>query len=465
MNQSYLERRLTLNTPVQKNDQLTVYIEDLTHDGAGVAKVDGYPLFIAGGLPNETVEVHVLKTLKNYGFAKLKNIVEPSPFRVEAPCPVFYECGGCQLQHMTYEGQLAWKESMVRNVMKRIGKIDAPVLPVKGMDKPWEYRNKSQIPFDLENGQVIAGFYQSKSHRIADTNTCLIQTDEADRLLRAVKENALKLDLIPYNEETKKGQLRHLVVRKGRATGEIMVVLVTKHAKLSKQDAIIQFIREVEPNVKSIVHNVNNRNTNVIFGNETNVIWGKPVIEDLIGDVRFEISARSFYQVNPEQTEVLYRQALDYAQLTGDETVIDAYCGIGTISLFLAQKAKQVLGVEIVPQAIEDAKRNAELNGFTNTYFEAGPAEEVIPKWYKEGKQADILVVDPPRKGCDEALLTTIIEQRPKRVVYVSCNPATLARDLRILEDGGYKTQEIQPVDMFPQSTHVECCALLELQL
>lgn len=451
-----------MNTPVQKNDQLTVYIEDLTHDGAGVAKIDGYPLFIAGGLPNETVEVHVLKTLKNYGFAKLKNIVEPSPFRIEAPCPVFYECGGCQLQHMTYEGQLAWKENMVRNVMKRIGKIDAPVLPVKGMDKPWEYRNKSQIPFDLESGLVTAGFYQSKSHRIADTNTCLIQTDEADRLLRAVKENALKLDLIPYNEETKKGQLRHLVVRKGRATGEVMVVLVTKHAKLSKQDAIIEFIREVEPNVKSIVHNVNNRNTNVIFGNETNVIWGKPVIEDLIGDIRFEISARSFYQVNPEQTEVLYQQALDYAQLTGEETVIDAYCGIGTISLFLAQKAKQVLGVEIVEQAIEDAKRNAELNGFTNTYFEAGPAEEVIPKWYKEGKKADVLVVDPPRKGCDEALLTTIIEQCPKRVVYVSCNPATLARDLRILEDGGYKTKEVQPVDMFPQTTHCEAVAWLE---
>lgn len=452
-----------MNTPVQKNDQLTVYIEDLTHDGAGVAKVDGYPLFIAGGLPNETVEVHVLKTLKNYGFAKLKNIVEPSPFRVEAPCPVFYQCGGCQLQHMTYEGQLAWKESMVRNVMKRIGKIEAPVLPVKGMDKPWEYRNKSQIPFDLENGQVIAGFYQAKSHRIADTNTCLIQSDEADRLLRAVKENALKLDLVPYNEETKKGQLRHLVVRKGRATGEVMVVLVTKHAKLAKQEGIIQFIREVEPNVKSIVHNVNNQNTNVIFGNETNVIWGKAVIEDLIGDVRFEISARSFYQVNPVQTEVLYKQALDYAQLTGEETVIDAYCGIGTISLFLAQKAKQVLGVEIVPQAIEDAKRNAELNGFTNTYFEAGPAEEVIPNWYKEGKHADVLVVDPPRKGCDEALLTTIIEQRPKRVVYVSCNPATLARDLRILEDGGYKTKEVQPVDMFPQSTHCEAVAWLEL--
>ena len=452
-----------MNTPVTKNDRITVHIEDLTHDGAGVAKVDGYPLFIQGGLPEETAEVHVLKTLKNYGFAKLIKVIEPSPYRVEAPCPVFSECGGCQLQHMTYEGQLKWKESMVRNVMQRIGKIDAPVLPVKGMDKPWEYRNKSQIPFDLENGQVIAGFYQTKSHRIADTNTCLIQTDEADRLLRAVKAKALELDLIPYNEGTKKGQLRHLVVRKGRATGEVMVVLVTKHPKLSKKDAIIELIREVEPNVVSIIQNVNTRNTNVIFGDETNVLWGKAVIEDLIGDIRFEISARSFYQVNPEQTEVLYKQALDYAQLSGAETVIDAYCGIGTISLFLAQKAKQVLGVEIVPQAIEDAKRNAELNGFKNTFFEAGPAEEIIPKWYKEGKTADVLVVDPPRKGCDEALLQTILEQKPKRIVYVSCNPATLARDLRILEDGGYKTQEVQPVDMFPQTTHCEAVAWLEL--
>ncbi|MER2071850.1 23S rRNA (uracil(1939)-C(5))-methyltransferase RlmD [Psychrobacillus sp. BL-248-WT-3] len=452
-----------MNTPVNKNDQLTVYIEDLTHDGSGVAKVDGYPLFIHGGLPDEKAEVRVVKTLKNYGFAKLLHIVEPSPFRVEAPCPVFYECGGCQLQHINYEGQLKWKENMVRNVMQRLGKIDAPVLPVKGMNNPWEYRNKSQIPFGLVDGKVIAGFYQAKSHRIADTPTCLIQSDEADRLMRAFKEKALELDLIPYNEDTKKGQLRHLVVRKGRATGEVMVVLVTKHPKLSKKEAIIELIREVEPKVTSIMQNINSKNTNVIFGDQTNLLWGKPTIEDLIGDVRFEISARSFYQVNPEQTEVLYQQALDYAQLAGDETVIDAYCGIGTISLFLAQKAKQVLGVEIVPQAIEDAKRNAELNDFTNTYFEAGPAEEVIPRWYKEGKTADVLVVDPPRKGCDEALLTTIIEQRPKRVVYVSCNPATLARDLRILEDGGYKTQEIQPVDMFPQTTHCEVVTWLEL--
>jgi 23S rRNA (uracil1939-C5)-methyltransferase len=242
-----------------------------------------------------------------------------------------------------------------------------------------------------------------------------------------------------------------------------MVVLVTKNRKFPQAEAAVELIKQLVPNVTSIMQNINGEKTNVIFGNETLKLWGNDTIEDTIGDVRFEISARSFYQVNPEQTEVLYKQALDYADLKGDETVIDAYCGIGSISLFLAQKAKYVMGVEIVPEAIEDAKRNAELNGFTNTYFEAGPAEEVIPRWYKEGKTADVLVVDPPRKGCDEALLNTILEQRPKRVVYVSCNPATLARDLRILEDGGYKTQEVQPVDMFPHTAHCEAVAWLEL--
>lgn len=452
-----------MSIPVKKNDRLTVTIEDLTHDGNGVAKVDGYPLFIQGVLPNETAEVHVLKTLKNYGFAKILNIVESSPNRVDAPCDYFVQCGGCQLQHLSYEGQLQWKENMVRNVMKRLGKIDAPVLPVKGMDNPWHYRNKSQIPFADSEFGVIAGFYKSKSHSIVDMERCLIQTEEADTMMADVKGALQSLGVRPYNEETHSGSLRHVVVRKGFATNEVMVVLITKARKFPQAQAAVEKIRELIPHVTSIVQNVNAAKTNVIFGDETVTLWGKDAIEDKIGDVRFEISARSFYQVNPVQTEVLYEQALAYADLQGDETVIDAYCGIGTISLFLAQKAKQVLGVEIIEQAIEDAKCNAELNGFTNTYFEAGPAEEVIPRWYKEGKTADVLVVDPPRKGCDEALLTTILEQRPKRVVYVSCNPATLARDLRILEDGGYKTKEIQPVDMFPHSTHCEVVAWLEL--
>lgn len=453
-----------MSAPVSKNDRLTVYIEDLTHDGNGVAKVDGYPLFIQGALPEETCEIHVLKTLKNYGFAKVLRVVEASPDRVDAPCEYFKQCGGCQLQHLSYEGQLKWKQKMVENVMRRLGKIDALVHPVKGMTEPWHYRNKSQIPFAKdEAGKLVAGFYKTKSHTIVDMERCLIQMDEADRVLHSLKYDLARLGVTPYDEKNHQGQLRHVVVRKGRATDEVMVVLVTKSARLAEKDAVIEAIRERIPNVTSIVQNVNNEKTNVIFGDRTFTLWGEDVIEDTIGDVRFEISARSFYQVNPIQTEVLYGQALEYAQLKGGERVIDAYCGIGSISLFLAQKAGQVMGVEIVPQAIEDAKRNAELNGFTNTLFEAGPAEEVIPRWYAEGKEADVLVVDPPRKGCDEALLNTIIEQKPKRVVYVSCNPATLARDLRILEDGGYKTKEIQPVDMFPHTTHCEAVAWLEL--
>lgn len=455
-----------MTAPIKKNDRTNVYIEDLTHDGNGVAKINGYPLFIQGALPGETVEVHVLKTLKNYGFAKVVEIIEKSPDRVDAPCVYFAQCGGCQLQHFSYEGQLKWKQKMVGNVMKRLGKIDVPVLPVKGMKEPWHYRNKSQIPFaQNEAGQAVAGFYKTKSHNIVDMERCLIQTGEADVMMAQLKGELAALGIRPYDEKSHQGMLRHVVVRKGRATGEVMIVLVTKTKKFQQKEAAVTKIRELVPNVTSIVQNVNSEKTNVIFGDETITLWGKDTIEDTIGDVRFEISARSFYQVNPIQTEVLYKQALDYAQLEGNERVIGAYCGIGSISLFLAQKAGHVMGVEIVPQAIEDAKRNAELNGFTNTYFEAGPAEEVIPRWYKEGKEADVLVVDPPRKGCDEALLNTIIEQKPKRVVYVSCNPATLARDLRILEDGGYKTQEVQPVDMFPHTTHCEAVAWLELAL
>ena len=453
-----------MTAPINKNDRTTVYIEDLTHDGNGVAKIDGYPLFIQGALPGETVEVHVLKTLKNYGFAKVVDILTKSSDRVEAPCEYFAQCGGCQLQHLSYEGQLKWKQNMVANVMKRLGKIDAPVHPVKGMKEPWNYRNKSQIPFGQnEAGQTVAGFYKTKSHAIVDMDRCLIQTGEADAMMADLKGEIASLGIRPYDEKSHRGMLRHVVARKARATGEVMIVIVTKSKKFPQAQAVVEKLRELVPNVTSIVQNVNSEKTNVIFGNETFTLWGKDTIEDTIGNVRFEISARSFYQVNPIQTEVLYKQALDYAQLTGNERVIDAYCGIGSISLFLAQQAGQVMGVEIVEQAIEDAKRNAELNGLTNTYFEAGPAEEVIPRWYAEGKVADVLVVDPPRKGCDEALLNTIIEQKPKRVVYVSCNPATLARDLRILEDGGYKTQEVQPVDMFPHTTHCEAVAWLEL--
>ncbi|WP_374722201.1 23S rRNA (uracil(1939)-C(5))-methyltransferase RlmD [Peribacillus tepidiphilus] len=450
--------------PVSKNDTVEVVFEDLTHDGAGVAKVEGYPLFVPNALPGERGMVKVVKVNKGYGFGRLMELYEKSPDRVEPPCYIYRVCGGCQLQHLSYEGQLRAKEKQVREVLARIGKLeDVKVHPVLGMEEPWVYRNKSSVPVGQKDGKLIAGFFQKRSHDIIDMEKCIIQHEENDRTIQVVKDICQKYGVQPYDEVKHKGVLRHIVARHGKQTGEVMVVLVTRTADLPHKNKIVEEITSKVDHIKSIIQNVNSKRTNAIMGDETKVLWGNEVIYDYIGSIRFAISARSFYQVNPDQTRVLYEKALEYADLSGNETVIDAYCGIGTISLFLAQKAKKVYGVEIVPEAIEDAQKNAELNGMDNVEFEVGPAEEVIPNWYKQGITADVLVVDPPRKGCDEALLETILKMKPKKVVYVSCNPATLARDLRILEDGGYKTLEVQPVDMFPQTTHVECVAKLHL--
>lgn len=448
--------------PVQKNEYIDVVFEDLTHDGAGVAKVDGYPLFVPNGLPGEKAKIKVIKVNKGYGFGRLMEIYEKSQDRVEIPKSELHKYGGCQLEHISYEGQLKYKENQVRQVLTRIGKLeDVKVHPILGMDNPWHYRNKAQVPVGEKEGKLIAGFFKPRSHEIVDTDESLIQLSEINEAVQTVKEICNELRIPAYKEESHKGDLRHIMARYGKQTDELMVVIVTRTGDIPQKNKLVEEIVARLPKVKSIVHNVNSKRTNVILGEKTKVLWGNEVIYDYIGDVKFAISALSFYQVNPDQTKVLYNKALEYADLNGEETVIDAYCGIGTISLFLAQKAKKVFGVEVVPEAIEDAKRNAELNGITNAEFAAGEAEVVIPKWYEEGNVADVLVVDPPRKGCDEALLQTIIEMKPKKVVYVSCNPATLARDLRILEDGGYKTVEVQPVDMFPQTTHVECCSLL----
>ncbi|MFC0189998.1 23S rRNA (uracil(1939)-C(5))-methyltransferase RlmD [Fictibacillus aquaticus] len=453
------------NAPINKNDILQVDVVDLTHDGAGVAKIDGFPLFIPNTLPGERAQIKVIGLKKGFGFGRLIELIEPSPDRIEPPCPIYKMCGGCQLQHLSYEGQLEYKRKQVEEVLTRIGKIEnVPVLPTLGMgNEPWRYRNKAQVPVGEREGRLITGFYQKRSHEIVEMDSCIITGDTSDDAVQAVKEVLNKYSITPYNEQNHKGLLRHIVTRYGRVTGDLMVVLVTNGKELPHKNKIIEDIQAVLPNVKSIVQNINKKRTNVIFGEETKLLWGAEYIYDFIGNIQFAISARSFYQINPPQTKVLYEKALQYADLNGDETVIDAYCGIGTISLFLAQKAKKVYGVEIVPEAIEDAKRNAELNGITNAEFAVGNSEDIIPAWKKEGITPDVIVVDPPRKGCDEELLKTIIEMKPKRVVYVSCNPATLARDLRVLEDGGFKTVEVQPVDMFPQTTHVECVAQLKL--
>ncbi|MGX1832253.1 23S rRNA (uracil(1939)-C(5))-methyltransferase RlmD [Paenibacillus taichungensis] len=490
--------------PVSKNEETVIDIIGMNHDGEGVGRANGYTLFVQGALPGETVRVRVMKTKKQYGYAKLLEIVKASPDRVSAPCPIYDQCGGCQIQHMSYAGQLAWKRQLVVDNLQRIGKLNVlveddeqviqteqtsteeqmngsnrirlrmegvmieddttqgiRVLPTMGMDEPWRYRNKAQVPIGAAEGGLVGGFYAKGSHRIIDMDTCLIQHEHNDEVVAKVKEIGSHFGISAYNEETGRGLLRHVVVKKAFRTGEMMLVLVTNGRDIPYKDAWIGSIREAIPHVASICQNVNKKQTNVIFGDETRVLWGRDVIYDYIGDVQFAISARSFYQVNPVQTEVLYGKTVEYAGLSGKETVIDAYCGIGTISLFLAQHADQVYGVEIVPEAIEDARSNAMLNEMKNVKFEVGASEDVIPRWKEQGIEADVIVVDPPRKGCDPRLLDTILEMKPERVVYVSCNPSTLARDLRVLEDGGYRTVEVTPVDMFPHTVHVESVAML----
>ncbi|WP_040949711.1 23S rRNA (uracil(1939)-C(5))-methyltransferase RlmD [Gorillibacterium massiliense] len=456
-----------IDLPVQKNEEYIADIVGLGYDGEGVGRVNGFTLFIPGALPGEQVRTKVIGLKKQFGFGKLLEVVETSPDRIAAPCPIYNQCGGCQLQHLSYEGQLRHKRQIVVDALERIGKLNVAgssedgivVHPVSGMDNPWQYRNKAQVPIGEIDGGLVGGFYAQGSHRIIDMEACLIQHEDNDRVVSQVKAIARRLGIKPYNEETGHGELRHVIVKIGFRTSDIMVVLVTRQANFANKEQLVSEIREAVPGVKSICQNINAKLTNVIFGDHTDVLWGSDVIYDFIGDVKFAISARSFYQVNPVQTEVLYRTALNYAGLTGSETVIDAYCGIGTISLFLARQAGHVHGVEIVAEAIADARRNAELNDLHNVSFAVGKAEEVIPAWRAAGITADVIVVDPPRKGCEPELLETMIAMRPERIVYVSCNPATLARDLRILEDGGYRTVEVQPVDMFPHTVHIETVA------
>ncbi|WP_121604643.1 23S rRNA (uracil(1939)-C(5))-methyltransferase RlmD [Virgibacillus sp. Bac332] len=450
--------------PVKKNQTITLTFEDLTHEGNGVGKIDGYPLFVPYGLPGEEAEVKVVKVNKNFGFGKLVEVRQASSERVEPPCDVYYKCGGCQLQHMSYAMQLDMKQNQVKNVMRKIAHMEqVPVHPTIGMKDPWRYRNKVQIPVGDKHGELITGFYQKRSHQIIDDmDTCVIQDDSNDRLVEAVRKIADRLGIKAYDEKQNRGVLRHIMVRTGRETNDAMIVIVTRTEKLPYQDKLIKELTETYPHIKSIVHNVNSQRTNVILGKKTKVIWGETYIYDTIGDIRFAISAKSFYQVNPPQTKVLYDKALEYAKLGANDIVVDAYCGIGTISLFLAQQAKKVYGIEVVPEAISDAKMNAKLNGITNTEFVVGEAEKIMPWWKAQGLRPDVIVVDPPRKGCEVEFLQAMIEMEPKRIVYVSCNPSTLARDLKILDEGGYETKEVQPVDMFPQTNHVECVTWLE---
>ncbi|PSL44501.1 23S rRNA m(5)U-1939 methyltransferase [Salsuginibacillus halophilus] len=452
------------NTPVQKNQYVNVRIEDLTHEGAGVAKVQGYTLFVPYALPGENVQVKVTKTKKNFGFARLIEVTSESRHRVEPPCPIYKRCGGCQLQHMSYEGQLHAKQKQVQDAMKKIaGFEEINVHPTLGMTSPWRYRNKAQVPVGESSDGLIAGFYQKGTHDIIDMDSCIIQAAPNDEAVQITKNILDEHGISAYDETTGRGLIRHVVARYAATTEQLMIVLVLNGKELPREEKILNAMEDRIPGLASIVQNVNTAKTNVVFGDQTTVLWGEPYIYDEINGVQFAISARSFYQVNPMQTEVLYKEALHAAQLTGTETVIDAYCGIGTISLFLAEKAAHVYGVDVVDPAIADATRNAKLNGLTNVDFAVGEAENVMPFWHAAlGIQPDVIVVDPPRKGCDEKLLDAMVKMQPKRIVYVSCNPATLARDMARLAEAGYKPKDVQPVDMFPQTVHVESVVALE---
>ena len=450
---------------LEKNSIYTIEIEDLGHSGEGVGKIDGFTVFVHGAIPGDYVKIKLTTLKKNYGIGKIIEILRPSQDRVEPRCPLANICGGCQIMHMDYRAQLDIKRKRVEETLERIGKINTTVHPTIGMENPYEYRNKAQFPVGIVDGQAVLGFYKKGTHDIVRTDYCHIQAPVNIEIIKVIKEYIKKYDISVYNEKTRKGLLRHVVTRVGFKTGELMIVLITNGKELPYKDELIEMLKTNIKGLKSIVHNINDKNTNVIFGRESRTIYGEDKISDYIGGLKFKISDQSFFQVNPIQTEKLYEKTLEYALLTGEENVFDIYCGTGSISLFLAQQAKKVIGVEVVETAIENAKENAKINNIHNTEFYVGKAEEVIPKLYEKGLKADVVVVDPPRKGCEEIVLETIAKMEPKRIVYVSCNPASLARDLAYLEERGYKTLEVQPVDMFGHTAHVECIALIQREI
>lgn len=452
---------------MQKNDELILKIEDMGVDGAGIGKSDGMTFFVKDAVIGDVVRAKIIKLKKTYGYARLMELLEASADRVEPNCPYYRQCGGCQIQALSYEKQLEFKENKVRNNLERIGGFTKiPMEPIVGMDEPYHYRNKAQFPVGTDKeGHIVTGFYAGRTHTIIPNRDCALGLPVNREILDIVIDFMEKYHISTYDEKTGKGLVRHVLIRCGFSGQEKMVCLIINGKSLPHGEKLVEALRKID-GMTSISLNCNTERTNVILGHKTIVLWGQEYITDQIGDISYEISPVSFYQVNPVQTEKLYGLALEYADLHGEETVWDLYCGIGTISLFLAQKAKQVYGVEIIPQAIENAKRNAVKNGIENAEFFVGKSEEVLPEFYEKeaaaGRKAhaDVIVVDPPRKGCDEKLLDTIVKMAPDRVVYVSCDSATLARDLKILCEQGYELKRVRAVDQFCHTVHTEavCC-------
>lgn len=454
-----------------KNDRVTITIEDIGMDGEGIGKADGYTLFVKDAVVGDVAEVKIMKAKKNYAYARLEKVITPSPFRIEPECAYARVCGGCQLQSVDYKKQLDFKQNKVINDLIRIGGFDPAFIhkiaePIIGMDEPFFYRNKAQYPIGMDKeGRLIAGFYAGRTHSIIANTDCKLGLTINQPILETILKFMQEMHIPAYDETLHTGLVRHVLIRSGFATGEVMICLVINGVGFPKKEELIGRLTGLELGkwkITSICTSSNTKDTNVIMGDNYEVLYGNGYITDKIGDVAFRISPLSFYQVNPVQTRKLYETALAYANLTGSETVWDLYCGIGTISLFLAQKAGMVHGVEIIPQAIDNAKENAKINGIENAAFYVGKAEEVLPKQFEENHiHADVIVVDPPRKGCDEKCLEIMVQMAPGRIVYVSCDPATLARDLKYLCGNGYCLERVQAVDQFPETVHVETVVLL----
>jgi len=452
-----MEKNRNTDVEIEKNRDYIIKIDGFGHEGEGVGKINNFTVFVKEAIAGETVKIKLIKVNKTYGVGKLLEVIIPSKHRIKPVCSIYKRCGGCNLQHISYEEQLNFKTQRVKDVIARIGKIEGlKIHNTFGMDFPYNYRNKVQLPVGVNDGNIVVGFYAPRSHEIINMEHCYIQSKIGDKVVKILKDWMKDYKVKAYDEKSHSGIIKHIMIREGFKTKEVMVVIVTNGDRLPKAEPLIKALKEEILNLKSVIQNINSEKTNVILGLKSVTLWGEDTISDYIGEFKFNISPLSFFQVNPMQTEVLYKKALEYANLTGDEVVFDAYCGTGTISLFLSKRAKMVFGIEIIPEAIDNANENKIANNVNNVQFIVGKSEEEIPKLIESGIHPDVIMLDPPRKGCEESLLHAIAEVKPKRIVYVSCDPATLARDLRILEDLGYKAQELQPVDMFPQGHHVE---------
>lgn len=444
------------------HEKIIVKITGLGSSGEGVGKVDGFTVFAHGALPGETVEVELERVKKSYASGHVTAIVEASPDRVEPLCPVYEECGGCQLQHLSYAGQLKAKEQQVRDAMLRIGHLEAvKVMPIIGEEDPWYYRNKMQFPVATEAGTLEIGCYAAATHRVVGVEACRIQKQRNNDIIAAVRRWMEQYEVPAYDEKTGKGVVRHIMGRVGVNTGEVMAVIITTGYDLPHNKELIKMLRDAVPGLKSVVQNINKKQTNIVMGNKTRLLYGKAAIKDRLGTLKFNISPQSFFQVNSAQAEKLYNKAVEFAALSGSETVVDCYCGTGTISLYLAKHAQKVYGIELIAPAIEDARGNAEANRCANAEFILGDAAVKMQELTEQGVRPDVVLLDPPRAGCEEKVLAAIAQVKPSRIVYVSCNPASLARDLAYLEQNGYQAVTAQPVDMFPMTHHVETVVLL----